>query len=140
MSVVLRPNQDAALVVVVLCIDLIHIQEGEEDIMDDDVVGFLETLIDVDGPYDSLQRVAIGRVGGDVVVHPHHLRQPELAGQVVEAVAVDELGAHPREHPFRFEGIFVVKEIGYNGPQDSVTKVLEPLVVEAAADDIVGRN
>lgn len=140
MAIVLRPYQDAAFVVIILRIDLIHIQKGEENVMNDDIVGSFEALINVDSPDNSLQCIAIGGIGGDVAVHPHHLGQAKFACQVVEAVAVDELGAHTGKHPLRFEGILVVQEISDNGAQNGVTEVLKPLVVEAASNNIVGRD
>src|SRR6202000_3223326 len=96
------------------------------------LAGLIETLVEVDGSYDSFEGIAkdLTHLQTAVeLVEVADLLKSHLDSYLIELVAVDHLASHLGEKAFFFVGIFFEQEIGDDGAEDGVAEILQAFVV-----------
>ena len=94
------PNRIEALVVVILLIDGFHIQMGQEDMVDDNIVGFLIPMIKVYCSDNCFESIAIHAVTTELAALSDHVMEAQLHGlasRAPQSVAVQPFSDLTRE-------------------------------------------
>ncbi len=107
----LRPYHDAAFKVIINLMDSINIEMNKDNVVDKDIVSFLEALVNIDSSDDRLESIAVSIDGSSMGMDSDHVVQTDFAGEGIESVSAHEFGPHTGQRTFIFEGVFMEKEI-----------------------------
>ena len=134
-AVLLPPVDDFAFEVPVGLGNLVDVEVGAEELVNDEATGKSKAFLEVNGANERLKSVAAQALEGPFLATLvlDELGQPYLARQVAKTLAADNFGAHLGEEALPFHGVFPVKVLGHDGPQHRVAQVLKAFVVDAVA-------